>query len=165
MSWVFLATSQSLQNSTHFLVSTPHSLEMLLHETHVWYQTCWLGIINQWPSGPVSTVHHLLSLQKFLNWQLTGESTWRKLCEFWACSVSWSGWWFYISVSISGLPWWLRGKQPPCQCRRCGFDPWVRKIPWRRMWQPTPVFLPGNPMDRRAWRTMVHGLAEVSDTT
>ena len=27
------------------------------------------------------------------------------------------------------------------QCRRCGFDPWVRKIPWRRKWQPTPVFL------------------------
>ena len=33
-----------------------------------------------------------------------------------------------------------------CQCRRnkrCQFDPWVRKIPWRRAWQPTPVFLPG----------------------
>ena len=23
------------------------------------------------------------------------------------------------------------------------FDPWIRKIPWRRKWQPTPVFLPG----------------------
>ena len=29
------------------------------------------------------------------------------------------------------------------QCRRRGFDPWVRKIPWRRSWQPTPVLLPG----------------------
>ena len=32
------------------------------------------------------------------------------------------------------------------QCRRhkrCEFDPWVGKIPWRRTWQPTPVFLPG----------------------
>ena len=28
------------------------------------------------------------------------------------------------------------------QCGRPGFDPWVRKIPWRRKWQPTPVFLP-----------------------
>ena len=27
--------------------------------------------------------------------------------------------------------------------QRCGFDPWVEKIPWRRKWQPTPVFLPG----------------------
>ena len=37
-------------------------------------------------------------------------------------------------------------KEPACQCRRCkrpGFDPWVRKIPWRRAWQPTPLFLPG----------------------
>ena len=29
------------------------------------------------------------------------------------------------------------------QCRRLWFNPWVRKIPWRRKWQPTPVFLPG----------------------
>ena len=41
--------------------------------------------------------------------------------------------------------------------RRQGFDPWVRKIPWRRKWQPTPVFL-GNPMDRGAWRATVHGV-------
>ena len=27
--------------------------------------------------------------------------------------------------------------------KRCSFDPWVGKIPWRRKWQPTPVFLPG----------------------
>ena len=40
------------------------------------------------------------------------------------------------------------------QCRirrRCGFIPWVRKIPWRRAWQPTPIFLPGESMDRGAW--------------
>ena len=29
------------------------------------------------------------------------------------------------------------------QCWRPGFDPWVGKIPWRRAWQPTSVFLPG----------------------
>ena len=29
------------------------------------------------------------------------------------------------------------------QCGRPGFNPWVRKVPWRREWQPTPVFLPG----------------------
>ena len=29
--------------------------------------------------------------------------------------------------------------------KRCGFDPWIRRIPWRRAWQPTPVFLPGEP--------------------
>ena len=29
------------------------------------------------------------------------------------------------------------------RCRGPGFSPWVRKFPWRRKWQPTPVFLPG----------------------
>ena len=36
-------------------------------------------------------------------------------------------------------------KESACKGRRCkrhGFDPYVRKIPWRRAWQPTPVFLP-----------------------
>ena len=41
-----------------------------------------------------------------------------------------------------GLPTWVSGKEPACQCRRLGFDPWVRKIPWRREWLPTPGFLP-----------------------
>ena len=41
------------------------------------------------------------------------------------------------------LPWWLSGKESTCHCRRYKFDPWVRKIIWRRKWQPTPVFLPG----------------------
>ena len=35
------------------------------------------------------------------------------------------------------------------QLRRPGFDPWVRKIPWRRAWQPTPVFLPGESHGQR----------------
>ena len=38
------------------------------------------------------------------------------------------------------------GKESACQCRKCkrhGFNPWVGKIPWRRKWQPAPVFLPG----------------------
>ena len=55
----------------------------------------------------------------------------------------------------TGLPWWCDGKESTCQgrrYRRCRFDPWVRKIPWRRKWQLAPVFLPEkNPMDREAW--------------
>ena len=45
-----------------------------------------------------------------------------------------------------GFPGGASCKEPSCQCRRCKrcrFDPWVGKIPWRRAWQPTPVFLPG----------------------
>ena len=40
---------------------------------------------------------------------------------------------------VCWLPWWLNVKESPCQCRRCWFDPWVGKIPWRRKWPPTPV--------------------------
>ena len=49
-----------------------------------------------------------------------------------------------------GLPWWLSGKEPTCQCRRGRFNPWVRKIPWSRQWQPTPVFLPGRSHGQRS---------------
>ena len=45
--------------------------------------------------------------------------------------------------SIHGLPWWLSWLRIHLQCRRPGFDPWDGKIPCRRAWQPTPVFLRG----------------------
>ena len=45
------------------------------------------------------------------------------------------------------------GKESICQCRRCKFDPWVRKIPPEKKWQPTPVFLPGKSHALRPWQT------------
>ena len=42
------------------------------------------------------------------------------------------------------------GKELVCPCRRHGFNSWVRKIPWRRAWQPTPVFLPGESHGQRS---------------
>ena len=48
-------------------------------------------------------------------------------------------------MSDAGHPQWLIGKESACQCSRHRFDPWVRKIPWRRKWQPNPVFLSGKP--------------------
>ena len=58
-----------------------------------------------------------------------------------------------LPMMEEGLPWWLSGKEPSCQCRRHkrhAFDPWVRKMPWRREWQPTPVFLPGKSPGQRS---------------
>ena len=43
-----------------------------------------------------------------------------------------------------------RGKESTCQCRRCGFHPYIRKILWRRKGQPTPVFLPGTSHGQRS---------------
>ena len=54
---------------------------------------------------------------------------------------------------VGGFPGGASGKEPTCQCRRHKrhrFDPWVRKIPWKRKWQPTPVFLPGKSHGQRS---------------
>ena len=45
-------------------------------------------------------------------------------------------------TELEGLPRWLGG-QSTCQRRRCGFSPWMSKIPWSSAWHPTPGFLPG----------------------
>ena len=52
-----------------------------------------------------------------------------------------------------GFPGRASGKEPVCQCRRCRrprFNPWVRKIAWRRKWQPTSGFLPGKSHGQRS---------------
>ena len=78
-----------------------------------------------------------------------------------------------LPTCTSGFPWWLSSKERACQCRRRGLDPWVRKIPWRRKWQPTPLFLCGkshaqrtlegySPWDRKRVR---HNLATKQQRT
>ena len=51
------------------------------------------------------------------------------------------------------------------QCRRPGFNPWVRKIPWRRKWQPTPVSLPGESHRQRSLAGYSPWGCKESDTT
>ena len=48
-----------------------------------------------------------------------------------------------------------------CQSRRPGFNPWVRKIPWRREWRPTPVFSPGELHGQRSLAVVVHEVAKM----
>ena len=48
------------------------------------------------------------------------------------------------------LPRWLSCKEPTCQCRRLISDSWVGKIPWRKAWRPTSVFLPGESLGQRS---------------
>ena len=112
------------------------------------------------------------------------------------CSVQGQPWGrFFICVSLSffrctpskiivtNFPGGLIVKEPTWHCRRhkrCGFDSWVGKIPWRRAWQPTPVFLPGESHEQRglagysAWvrnelemterlRTQRHNFHEIKD--
>ena len=57
-----------------------------------------------------------------------------------------------FNIIYRGFSGGTSGKEPTCQCwrhERPRFDPWVGKIPWRRAWQPTPVFLPGESHGQR----------------
>ena len=54
-----------------------------------------------------------------------------------------------------GFPGGSVGKESSCKAEEAGgeegwFDPCIWKIPWRRAWQPTPVFLPGEPHGQRS---------------
>ena len=69
-------------------------------------------------------------------------------CDSWGHKESDMTEWLICDISQYGLPRWLNGNLEAgnlCQykrVRRCSFDPWVRKIIWRRKRQPIPVFLP-----------------------
>ena len=63
------------------------------------------------------------------------------------------------------LPRWHSGEESACRCRRSRFDPWVRKIPWSRKWQPTPVFLPGKFHEQRTLVGYSPWGCKESDTT
>ena len=52
-----------------------------------------------------------------------------------------------LAQSIKNLP----------AMQETGFDPWIRKIPWRRKWQPTPLFLHGEFHGQRSLMAKVHG--------
>ena len=61
------------------------------------------------------------------------------------------------------FPCCSNGKEPTCQCRRHKrgrFEPWVGKMPWSGAWQPTPMFLLGESMDREALQPMAYRIAD-----
>ena len=57
---------------------------------------------------------------------------------------------------VKGLPSWLKRLRVWLQCRGLGFNSWVGKIPWRREWLPTPIFLPGKFHGQRSLVATVH---------
>ena len=105
-----------------------------------------------------------LSLFTFMHWRrkwqptpvfLPGESQgWGSLvgCRLWGRTES-------DTTEATQQQQWLSGKESTCQWTRCGFSPWVGKIPWKRKWQPTPVFLPEKS------QATIHGVPKESDTT
>ena len=83
--------------------------------------------------------------------------TWQPLCSWGRSQLPFIG-----GVMSDRLPRWGSGKESACHCRRHkrhGYDPWVRKIPWRRNSNPLQYSCLENSMDRGPWR------ATESDTT
>ena len=71
-------------------------------------------------------------------------------------------------VCIWGFLGGASGKEPACQCKRCKrweFDRWVRKIPWRKTRQSTPVFLPGESHGQESLAGCSSWYCKYSDTT
>ena len=69
---------------------------------------------------------------------------------------------------MKGFPRWLTHKESSCQgrkCKRWGFDPRIRKIPWKRKWQPVPVFLLEKFQGQRSLAGYSPWVCKESDTT
>ena len=75
---------------------------------------------------------------------------WERLIHF--CHFTWTSQVQHLvyETKQKGIPGGASGKESTCQCSRGGLDAWVRNIPWRRRWQPTPVFLPGESQGQRS---------------
>ena len=112
---------------------------------------CKMGIgtyLPLWAVGKRKLAHIHLSLQQYLE---HNEPTIKISHKYYLLS----------EVLLSGLPRWLSGKEPACQCRRLEFYPWVRKIPWRRDWQ----LLPGECYGQRSLVGYSPWVQEELDTT
>ena len=93
--------------------------------------------------------------------QLIYQPTWRKEGKSFK-TILWG------IVAFQGFPGGASGKEPTCQCRRLkrhGFISQVGRIPWRRVWQPTPVFLPGESHGQRSLAGFSPQGRKESDTT
>ena len=78
---------------------------------------------------------------------------------------------FLIAIIFKGVSLLIRvlQKKNVCVCvcvasqvvlrhKKCRFNSWVRKSPWKRAWQPTPVFLPGEPHGQRSLAGYIHSI-------
>ena len=99
-------------------------------------QLC-LTFCNPMDCSPPSSSAHGILLARILEWVTMPSSQGSSWLRDWTCVSK-----VFPRSSIS--------KRVCLQCRRPGFDSWVRKMPWRRKWQPTPVFLPGESHGQRS---------------
>ena len=66
----------------------------------------------------------------------------------------------FRAYNTAGLPWPLRRQRIRLQSRRPGFNPWIKRIPWRRNGHPLQYSCLEKSTDREAWWLTVHGVAK-----
>ena len=123
---------------------TPESSRMWTHESSsrasLWWPNNNDSVVNIVPTYWRLTVSHTHIISGIHH-----EIWWGKYWDYPNCTDdkdlrSWMSCWggegrqdLNLGLPLLGFPRWLSGKEFSCQCRRCRFDPWVRKIPWRVM--------------------------------
>ena len=95
----------------------------------------------KWPAFP--SIESKIDCFRCISYQ---HSYSRCVC-WWHHSLLWT---VSFQYEWLGFPWWLSSEESACQCRRGGFNTRIRKIPWRRTWQCTPVFLSGKSHGQRS---------------
>ena len=137
-------------------------LEMAPHSSTLAWKIPWMEEPGRLQSMGSRRVGHdwatPFSLFTFMHWRRTWQPTQCSCLENPRDSGAWWAAVYEVAQSQTRLKRlsssssrWHRGEEFPCQFmghKRCRFDHWVRKIPWK--WQPAPVFLPGkSPGQRR----------------
>ena len=103
-----------------------------------WQRIRWLDGITDSMDMSLSTGHEFEQLRELVMDREGWHVAVHEVAKSWMPLNNWTDW-----LIPPGFPGGASGKEPTCQCRRSGFDLWVKKIPCRKAWQPTPVFLPG----------------------
>ena len=108
-----------------------------------WMRRAWQRM--RWLDGITDSMH--MSLCEL--WELVMDRETLECCDPWGCKeLDTTEWlkWTELSTAVGSFSGGTSHKEHVVQCRRhkrCRFDPRIRKIPWKRAWQPTLVFLLG----------------------
>ena len=120
-----------------------------------------LGLSTSWSEG--SGLTHSYGLNEWCSWY-TDYGAWTQNMPL---ESDHSVYCFYskspCNLNTRGFPGGASDKELTCQCKRVKryvLDPWMGKIPWRRSWQPTPVFLSGESHRQRSLVGYSHGVAK-----
>ena len=126
-----------------------------------------LAVLNEpsviiYMQAPAVRVGRTLELDSEVSWENSELCSWLRYSRSWCFLTSkMKVQILHYCVFVLRLPWWLSGKEPACQCRRRGFNPWVGTSPWRGYGNPLQHSCLGNPMDSGAWGATIHWTARV----